>query len=111
MAPRARLSPGLNRDIDQDASRLRGARRPGDIGFAALRGGTVTGDHSVIFAGPMERIEFTHRATSGVALLAVFYLAFRVFRAKPSGHLARRAAVASVLFILSEAARYLRKAQ
>ncbi len=39
-----------------------GARRPGDIGFASLRGGTVTGDHSVIFAGPMERIELTHRA-------------------------------------------------
>ena len=35
---------------------------PGDIGFAALRGGTVTGDHSVIFAGAMERIELTHRA-------------------------------------------------
>jgi len=39
-----------------------GARRRGDIGFASLRGGTVTGDHSVIFAGPMERIELTHRA-------------------------------------------------
>ncbi len=39
-----------------------GARRPGDIGFASLRGGSVTGDHSVIFAGPMERIELTHRA-------------------------------------------------
>ncbi len=39
-----------------------GARRTGDIGFASLRGGTVTGDHSVIFAGPMERIELTHRA-------------------------------------------------
>jgi heme A synthase len=49
-------------------------------------------------------IEFTHRATSGIALLAVVYLAFRVFRARPSGHLARRAAVASVVFILSEAA-------
>ncbi len=48
-------------------------------------------------------IEFTHRATSGVALLAVFYLAFRVFRARPAGHLARRAAVASVLFIRTEA--------
>ena len=41
-----------------------GARRPGDIGFASLRGGTVTGDHSVIFAGAMERIELTHRASS-----------------------------------------------
>ena len=39
-----------------------GARRAGDIGFASLRGGTITGDHSVIFAGPMERIELTHRA-------------------------------------------------
>ena len=39
-----------------------GARTAGDIGFAALRGGTVTGDHSVIFAGAMERIELTHRA-------------------------------------------------
>jgi 4-hydroxy-tetrahydrodipicolinate reductase len=39
-----------------------GARRSGDIGFASLRGGTVTGDHSVIFAGPHERIELSHRA-------------------------------------------------
>src|SRR5229473_3716804 len=52
--------------LDQRSARgrdgLTGARRSGDIGFAALRGGTVTGDHSVIFAGPMERIELTHRA-------------------------------------------------
>ncbi|HML06634.1 MAG TPA: 4-hydroxy-tetrahydrodipicolinate reductase [Xanthobacteraceae bacterium] len=41
---------------------LTGARTPGDIGFAALRGGTVVGDHSVIFAGPAERLELTHRA-------------------------------------------------
>ena len=39
-----------------------GARRTGDIGFASLRGGTATGDHTVIFAGAMERIELTHRA-------------------------------------------------
>jgi 4-hydroxy-tetrahydrodipicolinate reductase len=39
-----------------------GVRRTGDIGFASLRGGSVTGDHSVIFAGSMERIELTHRA-------------------------------------------------
>ena len=39
-----------------------GPRKAGDIGFAALRGGTVVGDHSVIFAGPGERIELTHRA-------------------------------------------------
>ena len=39
-----------------------GARAKGDIGFAALRGGTVVGEHSVIFAGPAERVELTHRA-------------------------------------------------
>jgi 4-hydroxy-tetrahydrodipicolinate reductase len=39
-----------------------GARRPGDIGFAALRGGTVVGEHTVMFAGPHERIELTHKA-------------------------------------------------
>src|SRR3979409_218381 len=39
-----------------------GARNVGDIGFASLRGGTVTGDHSVIFAGPYERIELSHKA-------------------------------------------------
>ena len=39
-----------------------GARREGDIGFATLRGGSVVGDHSVIFAGTSERLEFTHRA-------------------------------------------------
>jgi 4-hydroxy-tetrahydrodipicolinate reductase len=39
-----------------------GQRRPGDIGFASLRGGTVVGEHSVIFAGPTERIELVHKA-------------------------------------------------
>src|SRR5271169_1489335 len=39
-----------------------GARRKGDIGFAALRGGTVVGDHAVIFAGEGERVELRHIA-------------------------------------------------
>ena len=49
-------------------------------------------------------IEYTHRLTSGVALVLVFYVAYRVFRERPSGHPARRAAAASVVFILTEAA-------
>jgi 4-hydroxy-tetrahydrodipicolinate reductase len=40
-----------------------GPRRDGDIGFAALRGGDVVGEHRVIFAGPGERIELAHIAT------------------------------------------------
>ncbi len=39
-----------------------GARRPGDIGFATLRGGTVVGDHSVVFAGAGERLTLSHHA-------------------------------------------------
>ncbi len=39
-----------------------GARKRGDIGFATLRGGTVVGEHNVIFAGPHERIELAHKA-------------------------------------------------
>lgn len=41
-----------------------GARDEGDIGFATLRGGSVVGEHSVIFAGNSERIELTHKAES-----------------------------------------------
>jgi len=41
---------------------ITGAREPGTIGFAALRGGTVVGDHKVIFAGAGERIELAHVA-------------------------------------------------
>ena len=41
---------------------ITGARRTGDIGFASLRGGTAAGDHSVIFAGPHERITLAHHA-------------------------------------------------
>jgi 4-hydroxy-tetrahydrodipicolinate reductase len=39
-----------------------GARRRGDIGFAALRGGAVVGEHTVIFAGDGERVELRHVA-------------------------------------------------
>ena len=41
-----------------------GIREKGSIGFAALRGGAVIGDHSVIFAGPNERVELTHLSQS-----------------------------------------------
>ena len=41
-----------------------GPRVKGEIGFAALRGGDVVGDHTVIFAADGERVEITHRAAS-----------------------------------------------
>jgi len=52
--------------LDKHAVRSRdghtGARGDGDIGFASLRGGTVVGEHSVIFAGTGERIMLSHSA-------------------------------------------------
>jgi 4-hydroxy-tetrahydrodipicolinate reductase len=57
---------GRGVDLDQRSVRARdghtGARNAGDIGFATLRGGTVVGEHNVIFAGPAERIELSHKA-------------------------------------------------
>ena len=41
-----------------------GERLDGAIGFAALRGGDVVGDHTVVFAGIGERIEITHKSAS-----------------------------------------------
>ncbi len=41
---------------------ITGARNPGDIGFAALRGGSVAGDHAVHFLADNERLTFSHLA-------------------------------------------------
>ena len=51
---------GSNSESGRDGITVPRAR--GAIGFAALRGGSVAGDHTVIFAGDEERIELTHRA-------------------------------------------------
>src|SRR5262249_26815976 len=57
---------GRKVDLAQRSVRVRdghtGARCAGDIGFAALRGGTVVGDHTAIFAGAAQRFELSHKA-------------------------------------------------
>ncbi len=55
---------GVDLDKQKVASRdgHTGARKAGDIGFATLRGGSVVGEHTVMFAGPAERLELTHKA-------------------------------------------------
>jgi 4-hydroxy-tetrahydrodipicolinate reductase len=56
------------REIDLEGASVRvrdgitGAREPGTIGFATLRGGSVVGEHSVLFAGEGEMIELRHEA-------------------------------------------------
>ncbi|MGZ3171979.1 MAG: 4-hydroxy-tetrahydrodipicolinate reductase [Croceibacterium sp.] len=57
---------GRGVDLAENSERGRdgvtGARQPGAIGFASLRGGTVAGDHTVIFAGEQERLTLSHHA-------------------------------------------------
>ncbi len=57
---------GRNIDLNTNAVKSRegitGARKAGSIGFSTLRGGSVVGEHRVIFAGPGERIEISHSA-------------------------------------------------
>lgn len=58
---------GRGVDHDEAATLSReghtGAREEGTIGYATLRGGEVVGEHTVIFAGPGERVELTHKAS------------------------------------------------
>ena len=57
---------GRGVDLEMVADRGRdgetGSRKTGAIGFASLRGGSVAGDHSIIFAGESERIVLSHIA-------------------------------------------------
>lgn len=57
---------GVNLDDVKDSGRdgLTGARKEGDIGFATLRGGSVIGEHEVIFATESERLVLGHVAES-----------------------------------------------
>lgn len=81
---------GRNVDLDAHAVRARdghtGARKPGDIGFATLRGGTVTGDHTVIFAGPYERIELSHKSEDRMIFARGALKAALWAHGKPPGH-------------------------
>ena len=48
---------------DSGRDGITGARKRGDIGFAAVRGGDIVGEHDVIFAANGERVVLRHLAT------------------------------------------------
>jgi 4-hydroxy-tetrahydrodipicolinate reductase len=62
------IAQALGRDLKQCAVYARegvtGERDPSTIGFSAIRGGDIVGDHTVLFAGTGERIEITHKSAS-----------------------------------------------
>jgi 4-hydroxy-tetrahydrodipicolinate reductase len=80
------IAGALGRDLKDCAVYARegitGERDPSTIGFAAIRGGDIVGDHTVLFAGTGERIEITHKSASRAtyaqgSLRAVRFLAER----------------------------------
>lgn len=76
-AARGRSVP-MRREDGRSGRQLQ--REDGAIGFASLRGGTVVGEHDVIFAGPFERLIISHRADDRLifargALAAAHFLA------------------------------------
>jgi 4-hydroxy-tetrahydrodipicolinate reductase len=62
-----------------------GERRAGSIGFAALRGGDIVGDHTVLYCGTGERIEITHRSASRATYATGALRAARFVAAQPLG--------------------------
>ncbi|QDC07756.1 4-hydroxy-tetrahydrodipicolinate reductase [Oceanicola sp. D3] len=54
---------GLKEVYEAARDGITGARKRGQIGFSAIRGGDIIGEHDVIFAGPGERLTISHSAT------------------------------------------------
>ena len=62
-----------------------GERKAGSIGFSVARGGDTVGDHTVFFAGPGERLEITHRASSRATYAQGAMRAAKFVAGKPPG--------------------------
>ena len=60
-------------------------REEGTIGYASLRGGSVAGDHMVVFAGESERIELGHRAENRAIFARGAVRACLWMKGKPAG--------------------------
>jgi 4-hydroxy-tetrahydrodipicolinate reductase len=74
---------GLQAERGRDGTGLK--REAGAIGFASLRGGTVAGDHHVLFLGPEERLVLSHRAESRMIFARGALAAARFLVGKPAG--------------------------
>lgn len=68
-----------------DRSQVRQARDSHEIGISAVRGGSIVGDHDVIFAGPDEVITISHRAYSRAIFGNGAVSAAKFLAGKPAG--------------------------
>ena len=92
-AAQARGTP-LNSERGRDGTGLK--REPGAIGFASLRGGTVAGDHDVLFLGPDERLVLSHRAESRMIFARGALAAARFLVGRPAGLYSMRDVIAAL---------------
>jgi 4-hydroxy-tetrahydrodipicolinate reductase len=83
LAAARKLDPA--KDLQYGRKGMIGDRSAREIGIHSLRGGDVVGDHTVIFAGPAERLELTHRASSRETFARGALRAARWIMDKPAG--------------------------
>jgi 4-hydroxy-tetrahydrodipicolinate reductase len=83
------VAKALQRDLKKDAVYGRhgepGARTPREIGFHAIRGGDIVGEHTVIFAGAGERVEVTVRSQSRLTYASGALRAANWLAGRPAG--------------------------
>jgi 4-hydroxy-tetrahydrodipicolinate reductase len=83
------VATALGRDLKQCAvygrEGVTGERDPSTIGFAAVRGGDIVGDHTVMFCGTGERIEIAHKSSSRATYAQGALRAARFLMNKPHG--------------------------
>ncbi len=85
------LADSINEEFDNsyeyvyDRSQVREKRGSKEIGISAVRGGTIVGDHDVIFAGIDEVITFSHRAYSKAVFGKGAVQAAKFLAGKPAG--------------------------
>jgi 4-hydroxy-tetrahydrodipicolinate reductase len=85
----AAVARALGRDLARDAVHGRsgevGERKAGSIGFHAVRGGDIVGEHTVMFAGEGERLEITVRSASRATYATGALRAARFLKGRTSG--------------------------
>lgn len=85
------LADSINEQMDNayeyvyDRSQIREKRKDKEIGISAVRGGTIVGDHDVIFAGADEVVTFSHRAYSKAVFGKGAIQAAKFLKGRPAG--------------------------
>ena len=85
------IADQINEELDQrlsyvyDRSQIRQKRDTRELGIHAIRGGSIVGDHTVLFAGPEETLEIKHQAQSRAVFARGAMAAVRFLAGKPAG--------------------------